>query len=425
MDTNNALLYMMVSQKIGNSSSLDSIDQPFVPSRKDVQINVLYFLSLTLALSVSFVCILGKQWIREYERDTPGSSSDAVRVRQARFDALQAWKLPQILSSLPVILQAALLLFFAGLLVQLWNVRDHTTAGVVSATVGLTLLFVIVTTVVPAHWSGKKRHEKFTPFRSPQAWIYYLAVYRQIHPIHGIFCFLIRRWWGYIRLPQMLGQTHRDISHRIHLVFSNFGTFLGQCWSWALSYFEVDSMPQRGPAVVQSQWAMLDIAFLKEENASYRWNSKEVSSVHRALRWVFEVFRNSSEMEKSLFWCLQHQNHPPIWRLNAAKLTQYVLSGNALVREPDSDDVDHIRYNLSCAIGISDIQSARGRFQIELIIRSSNQILDELAECGFRDVDLCQRFSQSCAGLTIRFGRELPTKEMQQCESLACSLPIQ
>ena len=36
-----------------------------------------------------------------------------------RFEALQIWRLPQILAALPVVLQAALLLFFAGLLTQL------------------------------------------------------------------------------------------------------------------------------------------------------------------------------------------------------------------------------------------------------------------------------------------------------------------
>jgi len=62
----------------------------FTPTNSDVHINALYFISLTLALSVSSVCILGKQWIREYQKVIPVSARDTVRVRQARFDSLEA-----------------------------------------------------------------------------------------------------------------------------------------------------------------------------------------------------------------------------------------------------------------------------------------------------------------------------------------------
>jgi len=118
---------MAISLQLVNSSSpvADmSMVNSFTPNAYDVQINVLYFISLTLALSVSSVCILGKQWIREYQRDIAVSPCDAARVRQMRFDSLQAWKVPQIMAALPVLLLIALMLFFAGLLVQLWNISD-------------------------------------------------------------------------------------------------------------------------------------------------------------------------------------------------------------------------------------------------------------------------------------------------------------
>jgi hypothetical protein len=361
METNNALLLILVSQQLGNRSSTSmGINEPFIASQKDVQINVLYFLSLTLALSVSFVCILGKQWTREYQKDTPGSSSDAVRVRQARFDALQAWKLPEIMASLPVILQAALLLFFGGLLIQLWNVSNNMTAGFVSVIIGLTVLFVIVTTVVPAHWSRKKLHEKFTPFRSPQAWIYFV-VYQGIHSI--------------------------------------------------LKYFT-----RRSHTIIQS-WAALDTAFLSEENKRCKFifsRLSEVTSVHRALRWVFELFRNSTEMEKSLLWCLQGQNHPQGWRLDDAWLSQYVLSGDTSVQEYLSDNLDHVRYNLSCAIAWSNIQHNRGRLQIELLIRFSNMTLDQMRQQNFQDKTTWDDFEESLSNLRVHMSGE--TQYMPTCK---------
>jgi len=161
--------------------------EDFTPRAQDVYINVLYFVSLTLALSVSSVCILGKQWIREYQKDLSVSAQDAVRVRQVRFDSLEAWKVPQIMASLPVVLLAALLLFFTGLLIQLWNVINHTTAIAVSVVVALITLVVIVTTIVPALCSMQPRRTAFTPFRSPQAWIFFV-VYRRLQQwYHNIF----------------------------------------------------------------------------------------------------------------------------------------------------------------------------------------------------------------------------------------------
>jgi len=147
----------------------------FTAKASDVQINVLYFISLALALSVSSVCILGKQWIREYQKDLSVSPCDAIRVRQARFDSLEAWKVPQIMAGLPVVLLAALMLFFSGLLIQLWNASDPTTAAAVTFVVSLTAILVIVTTVVPACVSMQPRRSSFAPFRSPQAWIFFVV----------------------------------------------------------------------------------------------------------------------------------------------------------------------------------------------------------------------------------------------------------
>ena len=122
-DTTDTFLVAISLQRSNSSTPVVdfSMVNSFTPNAYDVQINVLYFVSFTLALSVSSVCILGKQWIREYQKDIAVSPCDAARVRQMRFDSLQRWKVPQIMVSLPVILLLALMLFFAGLLIQLWS----------------------------------------------------------------------------------------------------------------------------------------------------------------------------------------------------------------------------------------------------------------------------------------------------------------
>ena len=89
-DTTNIFL-LVISQQLANSSapvaSMSMVDG-FTAKASDVQINVLYFISLALALSVSSVCILGKQWIREYQKDLSVSPCDAIRVRQACLDSV-------------------------------------------------------------------------------------------------------------------------------------------------------------------------------------------------------------------------------------------------------------------------------------------------------------------------------------------------
>jgi len=73
-----------------------------------------------------------------------------------------------------VVLQFALILFFTGLLNQLWHLDGYTVASFVSLVVVLTVSFLIVTTVLPAH-SVDQQEMTFVPFRSPQAWTYFTA----------------------------------------------------------------------------------------------------------------------------------------------------------------------------------------------------------------------------------------------------------
>ena len=304
----------------------------FTPNAYDVQINVLYFISLTLALSVSSVCILGKQWIREYQRDLSVSPCDAARVRQMRFESLQRWKVPQIMAALPVILLLALMLFFAGLLVQLWNVSDRTTAAAVLVIVALTILLVIVTTVVPAWVSLRHDHSLFAPFRSPQAWIVLYVVRRLQHWYH----------------PNDNYYTHVFTIERVQ--------------NWKASH------------PILNSWAE---HFLKIE--PQRWFDHKRSSVHCVLRWVAEVLRNSSEMEKSVLWCLQPKYYPKglIWYKDA--LVRHVLRASNHQDTPRSPD--RLQYEFSVQNqGEQAIGSPIGRYQAELLLRSAHRAIDDTSD---------------------------------------------
>ena len=299
----------------------------FTASTTDVRINVLYFISLALALSVSSICILGKQWIREYQKDLSVSPCDAVRVRQARFDSLEVWKVPQIMAALPVVLLVALMLFFSGLLIQLWNASDPTTAAAVTFVVSLTAILVIVTTVVPACVSTQFNRSSFAPFRSPQAWIFFLVFRR------------FKRWYSL----QFNPTAKRSSEH---------------------------------PPILSS-WSEFDLHFLKVE--AERWFDHDVSSVHRALRWVVEVLRNSSEMERSLFWCLQPKFYPQDLIRSHELLGCYVLLGSNDIN--GSNDLDRAYYDYSVANEgeYDEVYSAVGQHQAELLVRSAYRALEYLS----------------------------------------------
>jgi len=320
-DTTNVFL-LIISQQLANSTTpaaTMSMVEGFTPNASDVHINVLYFFSLVLALSVSTVCILGKQWIREYQKDLSVSACDAVRVRQARFDSLEAWKVPQIMAALPVILLLSLMLFFSGLLIQLWNVNNQTTAIVVSIAVGMTVLLVIVTTIVPACVSMQPRRSSFAPFRSPQAWIFFI-VFRRI-----------------------------------------------QIWYDAVVGAWMEDPP------IFSSWSESDLHFLKIETRD--WFEHRISSVHRALRWVVDVLRNSSEMEQSLLWCLRAKLHPTGLIGDGDQLTRHVLLDSN--DEGASQDIHRVYYDYNRQNeGRHEIDIPVGRYQAELLLRSAHHAID-------------------------------------------------
>jgi len=304
-----------------------------------VQINVLYFISLAFALSVSSVCILGKQWIREYEKDVVGTPRDAVRVRQMRYDSLEAWKVPQIIAGLPVVLIVALLLFFTGLLVQLWHVSEHTTAIAVSAVVAFTALLVIVTTFAPGLCGNMHSRASFVPFRSPQAWLFFVA--------------------------------YRQIQHWIHPIHERFSSY------WF-------------PVPVLSSWNAFDLHFLEIEKEY--WFKHDISSIHRALRWVHHTLSTSKTLEQCVLWYLQLPEAIPEELVeDDYPLPSYVLPEEEPIGPTYWPDRAWFDFNRHTMRQWKNIESPGGRYQVELLIRACNQAIDRLSDWGkaMDEITLC------------------------------------
>ncbi|KAI0792709.1 hypothetical protein C8Q75DRAFT_692074, partial [Abortiporus biennis] len=87
----------------------------FTPSSSAVRINALWFSSLVCSLITASLGILVKQWLREYMARDTISPRAHVRIRRFRLLGLLRWRVFEIASFLPLLLQVALALFLIGL----------------------------------------------------------------------------------------------------------------------------------------------------------------------------------------------------------------------------------------------------------------------------------------------------------------------
>ena len=146
------------------------------PTPSAIRINVFWFTSLSLSLTTVLLGTTCMQWLREYRRYDPLTYRDSLLLRHMRYDGLIKWKVPVILSLLPTLLQAALVLFFIGTLDLLLRL-NQTVAILVSITIGLPIIFMVGTTIAPAIQYILDRREDICepshaqcPYKSPQSW---------------------------------------------------------------------------------------------------------------------------------------------------------------------------------------------------------------------------------------------------------------
>ncbi|KAK7690500.1 hypothetical protein QCA50_005598 [Cerrena zonata] len=124
VQTTNILLAQVYLHMINASTPLPNIDSifciatsscPFTPSAPAKHINYLWFSSLILSLVTASFGMLVKQWLREYLSGNLAVGKSHLRLRFFRYIGMAKWRVFKIASLLPLLLQLALALFFAGL----------------------------------------------------------------------------------------------------------------------------------------------------------------------------------------------------------------------------------------------------------------------------------------------------------------------
>ncbi|KAF5325012.1 hypothetical protein D9619_009810 [Psilocybe cf. subviscida] len=163
-------------------SSLVPNDSNFSPSHSDININIFWFISLILSLTAALVGIITLQWLREHQRyDNTLKSQQQMAIFNARVHSLEEWYVPQIFAGLPLLLQGALVLFFAGMVEFLFSLRLEV-AIPVTLSICVPLIFLIVTTLLPTlqvyilqypfRLSINDKVPSPCPYKSPQSLIF-------------------------------------------------------------------------------------------------------------------------------------------------------------------------------------------------------------------------------------------------------------
>ncbi|EEB91760.1 hypothetical protein MPER_09831 [Moniliophthora perniciosa FA553] len=134
------------------------------------------------------------------------TTAESLALRQLRRDSLEKWRVPQIIALTPILLQAALLLFFAGIVVLAWtlNLALFIVCFVIC---GLGAGFYFSTTLLPllAELSADVRQKSgealsfrfINPYKSPQAWAMYRFFCMMIRQLPLIGSFLAKRGYNW------------------------------------------------------------------------------------------------------------------------------------------------------------------------------------------------------------------------------------
>ncbi|KAG8707677.1 hypothetical protein FRC09_001669 [Ceratobasidium sp. 395] len=141
-------LVLIANNQPGSPLNLTLPERPdFVVPASAVCVNTLWFLSLSLSVSVSLIAMLAKDWARGYIAELTGQPYQQARKRQRRWDGLKEWKVPEVIAFLPSLLHLALL----GLTVYLWSIHLGAALPVLLVTVLSVTAYGVSTTLPLIH----------------------------------------------------------------------------------------------------------------------------------------------------------------------------------------------------------------------------------------------------------------------------------
>jgi hypothetical protein len=157
-----------IYQTIADPNRLDipppSSPPPFSPPTYAVCVNSLWFLSLLISITCALLATLLQQWAREYLKVAQIRSNLRTRARMRAYfaDGVEKSLLPWAVEALPALLHVSLFLFFAGLVVFLWNV-NLTVFGLALSWVCCCTAFYGCITLIPVFRRNSPYYTPLTP----------------------------------------------------------------------------------------------------------------------------------------------------------------------------------------------------------------------------------------------------------------------
>ncbi|THU83944.1 hypothetical protein K435DRAFT_733701 [Dendrothele bispora CBS 962.96] len=157
---NTVALLSRISQQLDGTSSFEPL-MPFEPSTTSVVCNMMWFLSLTLALACSLLATFVQQWARDFIHKISLKPSP---VRQARVIAflyfgLRDFRLHTFVDVIPILLHISLFFFFGGLVAFLLPVNTALTLVMGAILLSFSMVYIVLT-VLPLFYLS-------SPYRTP------------------------------------------------------------------------------------------------------------------------------------------------------------------------------------------------------------------------------------------------------------------
>jgi hypothetical protein len=143
---NHALLKIVASAALGDvpTGAAAAFPQWNGPGSTIIRVQTVLYSSLAASLLASFIAVLGKQWLNRYAWvDMRGSVIDRSRHRQRKMNGMDTWRFDLVMESVPLILQAALLLLGYALSDYLFFI-DKVVASVIIGFAAFGLLFYLL-----------------------------------------------------------------------------------------------------------------------------------------------------------------------------------------------------------------------------------------------------------------------------------------
>ncbi|KAF9489688.1 hypothetical protein BDN71DRAFT_1455705 [Pleurotus eryngii] len=260
---------VMIQRAMANGTSIESIppaETTSSPSRSDVWVNGLWFISLTLSLSTALLAVLARQWLHQYTAITSGTPRDRSVIRQYRYEGLTKWRVQVLISLLPVLLHIALGLFLVGLVVFLMPLNPAI-AWTVAVITCLVYLVYMISNILPVV-------DPQCPYRTPFSDILHV-ISRRLVPS------LLTTLWSSILHPS-------QVARRLATLFGPLDRIIRRATSGCISTFEslFSKQPEQPSSTPGPRSPWQPLKEIERQTA----NTEDVGA--RAIAWLLKSTSN-------------------------------------------------------------------------------------------------------------------------------------